>query len=411
MASVKLKLKTSQKLKDGSHPIILQVLKDNKKAIITLGLSCVKKDWNTSTNLPKNRRLSIICQKQLLELEELLYEGIENQWDAKKIVNVFGGKDTKELMFFKYYKSIKFNDKLGKSTTMNDDTKLKKFKTFLQKDDISFSDISFDLLSGYKKYLEEQQITSAYIYLGIVRQVYNHAVENDKFLPKRNPMKKFLFKKQVRQTSNRNLEMDQVRDLFALEFERKIGSLKLERVADYWKFCFLMRGINFVEMAVMRPEDVKGEYFEFTREKLKTRIASKQKIKIVPEAREIINKYLTKGNEYVFPILANGINKDRSEKEFRFYLNELTAANYSLKKIGKILGLDFNLSTMSARYTFINLAKRNEVPFLYLQELIGHKTQSTTDIYLDVFPQSKIDMYHQQVIDSVFSELDQKMIS
>jgi len=42
-----------------------------------------------------------------------------------------------------------------------------------------------------------------------------------------------------------------------------------------------------------------------------------------------------------------------------------------------------------------------EVLFLYLQELIGHKNMPTTDIYLDVFLQDKIDEYHRKVIDSV----------
>ncbi|WP_157821909.1 hypothetical protein [Tenacibaculum sp. Bg11-29] len=40
---------------------------------------------------------------------------------------------------------------------------------------------------------------------------------------------------------------------------------------------------------------------------------------------------------------------------------------------------------------------------LYLQELLGHKTKSTTDIYLDVFPQEKIDNYHRMVIDTVLN--------
>ena len=77
--------------------------------------------------------------------------------------------------------------------------------------------------------------------------------------------------------------------------------------------------------------------------------------------------------------------------------------NNNLRKIGDELEVGFNFTTMSARYTFVNLAKQQEVPFLYLQELIGHKTRSTTDIYLDVFPQEQIDAYHRKVIDVVFN--------
>jgi len=33
-------------------------------------------------------------------MEELLFEGIDNGWTAKKIVNIYSGKDSKKLMFF-----------------------------------------------------------------------------------------------------------------------------------------------------------------------------------------------------------------------------------------------------------------------------------------------------------------------
>lgn len=411
MASVKLKLKTSQQLKDGSHPIILQVLKDNKKAISTLGLSCSFKDWNNSTNLPKNRRLSIICQKKLLEMEELLYEGIEKEWNAKKIVNIFSGKDTKKLMFFKYHSNIKFDKKEGISTLLGDRTKLNKFKRYLNEEDISFDEITFDLLSDYKKHLEENGITTIPSYMGAIRQVYRHAVENDHYVPKKDPLKKSLFSQRLKRTVNRSLDKNQIKELFKLDFSGERRAIYREVSVDLWRFCFLMRGLNMIELAVLKPNDIKGEYFEFTREKLKTRVSTKQRIKIYPEAREIINKYLDENNDYVFPILENGFDKDKNLKNYKSYLNKLVTLNYNLKIVGEYLNTDFNMTTMSARYSFINLAKRNEVPFLYLQELIGHKTNSTTDIYLDAFPQSKIDYYHREVIDLVLNDLEDKMIS
>ncbi|PHS07048.1 MAG: hypothetical protein COA88_09485 [Kordia sp.] len=192
MATVKLKLKSTQTLIDGSHPIIIQILKDQKKAIVSLGIRCTPEEWSTKLNLPKNRRLAIICQKKLLEMEELLYEGIDNGWTAKKIVAVYTGKDTKELMFFACHKIIDFEDKIGISTNLLDDTKIRKFKGFLNDKDISFNEITFDLLKKYKKSLEIEGLKSATRYLSIVRQVYNYAIENDDYVPKKNPFKSAL---------------------------------------------------------------------------------------------------------------------------------------------------------------------------------------------------------------------------
>jgi len=162
-----------------------------------------------------------------------------------------------------------------------------------------------------------------------------------------------------------------------------------------------MRGINFVEMALMKSDDVKTDYFTFTRTKLKTRVNTKQTIKIFPEARAIINKYQDPTQEYLFPLLENGFNKEANIRSYKIYSNKISTINANLRRIGEKMELDFNLTTMSARYTFINLAKLEEVPFLYLQELIGHKNNTTTDIYLDVFPQKRIDEYHRKVIDAV----------
>lgn len=402
MASAKLKLKTSQVLNDGTHPIIIQVLKDNKKAITTVGASCFLEDWNFNTNLPKSRRLSVICQKRLLEMEELLFEGIDKEWSAKKIVNIFKGKDTKDLMFLKYYSTIKFDSKVGISTQLLDVTKIKKFKNFLGGKDVSFNEITFDLLKDYKEFLEEEGIGTGNRYLSLIRQVYNYAIENDDYVPRKNPFKSSLFKRKITSsTLNRKLNKNQIQELFKLNYGTVWKPSYKDVALDFWKFCFLMRGINFIELAVMKPEDISGDYFVFTREKLKSKSNSKQQIRIFPEARAIIDKYLDSNNDYVFPLLENGFDKDLNVRDYKTYQHKMTTLNSNLRKIGKDLKTDFNLTTMSARYSFVNLAKLHGVPFLYLQELIGHKTQSTTDIYLDVFPQENIDQYHREVINLV----------
>ncbi|WP_272152156.1 tyrosine-type recombinase/integrase [Tenacibaculum aiptasiae] len=404
MPSAKLKLKTSQVLKNGSHPIIIQVLKDTKKSIITLGLTCVKSEWNDKSNLPKNRRLSLICQKSLLEVEELLFEGEEKGWSAKKITNIYTGKDTKKLMMFNYMSEINFSSKQGVSTNTTDQYFRSKFVKFLNGKDIAFSDLTFQLLNDYKKFLEESGIKTAYRYLSYLRQVYNFAVDNDEFVPKSNPFKKSLFNfKELESSINRNLSLKQISDLFKLDNSKFLNSYK-DQALDFWKFCFLMRGINLIDLAMIKREDIQGEYYIMVREKLKTKTSQKQRIKIFPEAREILNKYSDKSNEYVFPIFSNGQNKDLNKEDYKTYKYKKNTLNENLKRIGKEIKSEFILTSMSSRYSFINIAKSEGIPFLFLQELIGHKTLTTTDIYLDVFPQSQIDNYHRKVIDKVLSQ-------
>ncbi len=277
-----------------------------------------------------------------------------------------------------------------------------KFYKFLGNKDIRFKDIDYDLLKRYRRNLDDQGVESANRYLKFIKRVYDVAVESDKFIPKSNPFKSFLFDKSMKgDTLNRNLSNEQVAKVLRMDSSNVKGRSLKNTAIDFWKSCFYMRGINLIDIAVLSPKDVKGDYLVFTREKLKTKTKRKQKVRIFPEARGIIEKYLNSKNDFVFPILENGENKDVNMKVFDSYRSKLNTVNRNLKLVGEEIELDFVMTNMSARYSFINVAKQLEIPFLYLQEFVGHSTRSTTDIYMDVFPQEKIDEYHRKVIDSV----------
>ncbi len=322
--------------------------------------------------------------------------------DCKKIVSVFSGKDSAELMFFEFLDEFLRDMTVGPSTKRGHETKKNKFYVFLGNKDIRFKDIDYDLLKRYRRYLDDEGVKSANRYLKFIKRVYDVAVESDKFMPKSNPFKSFLFDKSIKgDTLNRNLSNEQVAKLLRMDSSNVNGRSLKNTVIDFWKFCFYMRGINLIDIAVLSPKDVKGDYLVFTREKLKTKTKRRQKVRIFPEARAIIDKYLNSKNDFVFPILKNGSDKDLNKKDHILYLSKLSTVNRNLKLVGEEIELDFVMTTMSARYSFINVAKQLEIPFLYLQEFVGHSTRSTTDIYMDVFPQEKIDEYHRNVIDSV----------
>jgi hypothetical protein len=65
MASVKLKLREDKVLAGGAHPVIIQILKDGKKSIVTVGARCHKKDWSTKLNLPKKQKTVNYMSKEV----------------------------------------------------------------------------------------------------------------------------------------------------------------------------------------------------------------------------------------------------------------------------------------------------------------------------------------------------------
>jgi hypothetical protein len=52
MTSAKVLLYRHKMLKDGSHPILIQFIKNRKKKTVSLGISAAEGHWNDKTNLP-----------------------------------------------------------------------------------------------------------------------------------------------------------------------------------------------------------------------------------------------------------------------------------------------------------------------------------------------------------------------
>ena len=79
MASVKIFLNQYKVNNDGSHPIILQVIKDRKKKILWLKHSAKQEHWDFEKNLPKKNhpnstRLRNLILSKLTEVEGILLD-------------------------------------------------------------------------------------------------------------------------------------------------------------------------------------------------------------------------------------------------------------------------------------------------------------------------------------------------
>ncbi|MBK8586917.1 MAG: hypothetical protein IPN88_16420 [Bacteroidetes bacterium] len=55
MASVRLKLFKGKLLKNGEHPIVIQLIKDRKRKVISTGRSCSSDLWDDKEGMPKKQ--------------------------------------------------------------------------------------------------------------------------------------------------------------------------------------------------------------------------------------------------------------------------------------------------------------------------------------------------------------------
>ena len=73
------------------------------------------------------------------------------------------------------------------------------------------------------------------------------------------------------------------------------------------------------------------------------------------------------------------IDQHDTIKRFNNYIND------GMKKIGKHLGIERNITSIVSRHSFSTQLKRSCVSTEFIQEALGHTDKKTTENYLDSF--------------------------
>jgi integrase/recombinase XerD len=79
MATPKIFLYTHKKLSNGSYPIVLQIIKDRKRKLISLGHSATLAQWDIENNQPTKKHpnqkdLVLLIQKKLYQANKAIME-------------------------------------------------------------------------------------------------------------------------------------------------------------------------------------------------------------------------------------------------------------------------------------------------------------------------------------------------
>lgn len=160
-----------------------------------------------------------------------------------------------------------------------------------------------------------------------------------------------------------------------------------QKAKDYWIFTLYCNGINMRDICQLKYSDIDQGFLNFRRNK--TRRKRKQgrpiEVFITPMMAEIIDRQGNpdKANDnYLFPIM----RKDKSDNENYVHVStHLDSVNKTMKKIGKILGIDLTLTTMIARHTWATTLQQAGVPESYISKGLGHSSVAVTQHYLSGF--------------------------
>jgi len=388
MASAKILLFTHKKLKDGSYPIVLQIIKDRKRKLISLGHSATTLQWNEKENKPNRKHpncttLDLLLQKRLHQANKVIIE-LDEAGDPYSIEDiVFKLKSGKsDIGVFKYtedlIKKLAKTGKIGNSKVYFD--ALSAFKKYRNDIDLSFNQLSYRVVKDFEESMLEKGLktNSISLYLRTLRAIYNYAIKDKIAQESLYPFKNLRIKQEI--TSKRAISKEDITKIRNLKL---VEGSELDKSRDYFLFSFNMRGMSFIDMAFLKNRDIINGRIHYARKKT----GQKFSIKITPEAENIIKKhsYSNDPNSFVFQII------NRKEKEYIDYKNALRLTNKKLKLIGEMAECSITISTYVSRHSWATIAKRAGIPTAIISEGMGHDSEKTTQIYLDSFENEVLD--------------------
>src|SRR3569833_2923194 len=105
MASIKVRLRERES-SDGKYSIIIQILKDRKKSVITLGHSVLESEWDAKNSKvkkthPNTTSLNNLIAKRVAEANDKLIQLEANNTDTSAKVIKKAVKAAKDNTFFK----------------------------------------------------------------------------------------------------------------------------------------------------------------------------------------------------------------------------------------------------------------------------------------------------------------------
>lgn len=385
-----------KKLANGESPLMLRVSKDRKTRYQSIGISLNPKYWDFEKNRPKpncpnkDYIIKIIIDKES-ELQKKLLElrADEKEFTASTLLETKAKVKIKSVVEFysELIEELEKANKVGNSRVYKDS--LRSLEIFTNgKLDIPFSHIDIDFLREYEKWLraKEMKETSMNLYFRTLRSTYNKAIEA-KYAKKNNyPFDDFKISKFSIKTEKRAISKDSIKLIMELDLSKETEYIQLAR--DLFIFSYLCSGINFADMANLKPSNIVEGRLLYTRQKTNKKI----NIPLSNEADILIDKFKdnTKLSGYIFPILHQDIHKTEVQKYNR-RKKVLLKVNRALKEIATIANIDSNLSTYTSRHSYATVLKNSGVNIALIGETLGHSDLKTTQIYLDSFENSQID--------------------
>lgn len=396
MATVKIILRTSKINSAGEAPLAIRITKDRNSKFVFLNYRIKPDCWDdvkgkVKKSHPNYQQLNAYLADKINEAEgvalkmetadkKILPELIKEQIMGKAPVNFFNFAD-------KYVLELRANHRLGsykKTKTVVD-----KIRDYVGGRELFFDHFTVSWIKDYSQYLKSDKVEKDGIKKGnrqntvsnnlrTLRRIINLAIYEDLITEDKNPFRKF---KIVTEKVKKDFLTDE--ELMLIELAQLDKNSRIDHTRNMYVFSAYVGGLRISDMLLLKWKNFDGERIVMQTKKT----ASTVTIKVPTTGLAILENYKradAKPEDFIFPVFKNDVDYTNPQRLFFAITNADEHANFDLREIVKIIGLEKKVTFHSARHTFATRALRKGIRIEYVSKLLGHASISTTQIYAQV---------------------------
>ena len=268
---------------------------------------------------------------------------------------------------------------------------LRHLRTYCNNRTFRFSDLTTGWVSKFQTYLAGRRLSLNTIstYLRMIRAVYQRGV--DQGIASYRPRLFYGINTSIQLGHKRALHESSLRLL--VQSPQSIP--RLEKARQLFLLLFALRGIPFVDIAYLRPCDLKGGILFYRRRKTGTCL----RIRLEPWAIPLLEHF--RSNDPSSPFLFHFIRREGADG-YREYRNSLRIFNRDLHQLGLQFGLTDGLSSYSARHSWATLANYKNFQHELIRDAMGHSSVKVTETYFKCHTDEQIDEMNRKLLNIVF---------
>lgn len=401
MATAKILLYTSKKLSNDEHPLMIRVYHKTTK-YISLKRSCKPEYWDflnqePNSKHPNRKRVTAFVRKQQVKIDDVLMD-MEN-------LNIPFTFDEFTRRFFRNENSNRLIDFI--QVRINEKHKLKRIRVAEQYEnliaklnsfapDVLFSEINYNFLVKFETRLRLNGSNDGGVsfVLRALRANINEAIKRGEANYDVHPFANF--KIPTSKANHKALTIDDLKKVFTHQLSERASFYR-----DLWVCMFLLRGMEFVDIAYVEWRDVKSGRLVYDRSK-----TGRHYDMVVPDiVMAVFNKYKDEKRKHIFPIIpdSNIYASLEGYKEFKIHRDRV---GRGLSRISKTMGLGVKMGIKNAKHTLGEHMDGFAADSKMLLDMLGHSDIKTLQRYTGRRKESDMSATIDKFVD--FLELNSK---